>query len=267
MEQDGERAVGGGLSQLGLPLLSSHETVISRHEKVALSFSGGKDSLACVHLLMPLRDRITIYHLDTGDLLPEITEVVDHIRGLWPRFVDIKTDAAGWIAVHGLPTDLLPFSSHAIGQATRESDIRLSQRFDCCFANLMWPLYEKIKADGNTLVIRGSKSCDMRRLPANDGDNPDGVELFLPIKTWSNDDVFAYLHGLGISLPSLYSHVSNAPECARCSAWWSEKRASYLRERHPELFAEYIARLTIVAAEIERPLAHLRRELCEARAL
>jgi phosphoadenosine phosphosulfate reductase len=52
----------------------------------------------------------------------------------------------------------------------------------------------------------------------------------------------------------------NAPDCAHCSAWWSEGRADYLKEFYPEIWAQYDARLQVVINEIAQPLALLKRE-------
>src|SRR5579859_707778 len=163
---------------------------LDRHDKIALSFSGGKDSLACVYLLRPHLDRITIYHNDTGDLLPEICEIVEHVKSFAPHFVHIRSDVGEWIKRNGLPSDLLPYNSHTIGALAGQDGLRLVARYECCFANLMAPTDQRIRSDGNTLVIRGTKLCDLKRLPAKSGNVHDGLELFHPIEDWSHADVF-----------------------------------------------------------------------------
>lgn len=237
------------------------QEVLAKHERIALSFSGGKDSLACVYMLLPYKDRITIYHLDTGDLLPETREIVDHVRGFWPRFVTIQGNVNEWIAVNGMPTDLLPYGSHPIGRAFGQESTQLVPRYDCCYLNLMRPVHERMKADGITLVIRGTKLTDEKKLPADSGDTPDGVEIFLPIRDWSHQQVFDYLRSVGAPVNRIYDHVTNSPECARCSAWWNEKRAAYLREFHPALFRDYADRLRVVSAALREPLGNLMREM------
>lgn len=236
---------------------------LDRHTKIALSFSGGKDSLACVYLLRPHLDRITLYHLDTGDLLPEVHEIVRHVEAFAPHFVRIHSDVDGWIAAHGLPTDLLPHSAHIVGQAMGEHGAHLVTRYMCCHANLMQPLIERIMADGNTLLIRGTKAADMKRLPIRSGESQAGVELWLPLEDWGHDDVFAYLRSVGAPINRIYDYVTNSPECARCSAWWGEKRAAYLREFHPETFKEYAARMRVVMGELMGPLRTLAAEYAE----
>lgn len=48
-----------------------------RHNRVALMYSGGKDSDVLLDLFRPFLDGITVYHGDAGDLLPEVAE---HVR-------------------------------------------------------------------------------------------------------------------------------------------------------------------------------------------
>ena len=236
-------------------------TALDRHKKISLSFSGGKDSLACVYLLRSHLDRITLYHLDTGDLLPEMREIVDHVAGFAPNLIRIQGDIDGWIKRNGLPTDLLPHSAHIIGQTMGEHTAHVVPRYMCCYENLMRPLFERICADGNTLLIRGTKAIDMKRLPLRSGDVEGGLEIFLPLEDWSHEDVFTYLRSVGAPISRIYDHVTNSPECARCSAWWGEDRAAYLKKHYPEVWRDYAARLRIVAAEIDAPLRALRREM------
>lgn len=237
---------------------------LDRHERVALSFSGGKDSLAVVYALRPHLDRVTLYHLDTGDLLPEIREIVAHVRSFAPNFVHIQGNVDAWMSKNGLPTDLLPYSAHDVGRAAGQANVRLTSRYSCCGANLWVPMWERLKADGITLLIRGTKTADLKRMPAKTGETHDGIELWYPINDWSHDDVFAYLREVGAPHNRIYDTMTNAPECARCSAWWGEGRAAYLRKHHPALFTEYTARLRTVTGEIMESVNSLNRELGDA---
>lgn len=233
---------------------------LDRHANIALMFSGGKDSLACVYLLREHLDRITLFHNDTGDLLPETKEIVAHVKTFAPNFIHLMGDVDAWIAANGLPTDLLPFSAHPVGQEMGEGP-KLSSRYDCCFSNLMWPIYELARARGVTLIIRGTKSVDMKRLPVGDRETIDGTEFFYPLQDWTNEQVFSYLRLVSAPISRIYDYVDNSPECARCSAWWGERRGAYLRKYHPELWRAYGERLRVVTDALDGPLANLRREL------
>ncbi len=239
-------------------------SALDGHERIALGFSGGKDSTAVLTMLREagLVDRVTVYHLDTGDLLPEMVEhVARMVEGL-PRFEHIQTDVRGWQWQHGLPSDLVPHTQHWVGQQMGEGrGTRLVGRYDCCWANLMSPFFDRVAEDGNTLLIRGTKRADMVRLPARTGDMAGGVELLYPLEDWSHDDVRAYLAARGVALPPMYARMVNAPECARCTAWWGEGRGAYLAEAYPELHRDYAARMRLVMNEIGASSAPLAGEL------
>jgi hypothetical protein len=97
-------------------------------------------------------------------------------------------------------------------------------------------------------------------LPKATGDTEMGVEFWYTLEDWTNEQVFAYLTLQDVKLSRIYDHVVNSPECARCSAWWGEGRRDYLKKYHPELWAEYDARLQIIIDAIAPSLALLRRE-------
>jgi len=234
---------------------------LSPHKNIALQFSGGKDSLALVHLLRPHWDRLTFYHVDTGDLLPEVREIVDSVEAMVPRFVRIETRPADWQQRFGMPSDLVPSSCTPLGVKIGMSDQRLIDRFECCAFNIMVPMHEAALKDGCTLVIRGTKRADMKRLPAENGPTGLGYDLWLPLLEWSDDDVFAYLREVGAPICRVYENGAQSPECATCPAWWSEGRSSYLGKYHPELHAAYQAKLALVAAEVAPMWANLQREV------
>lgn len=235
----------------GLPAIQQMAArALDRHERAAVGFSGGKDSLACIYLLRDQLHRLHVYHMDTGDLLPEVREIVEHVKAMCPNFVHLRGDVLGWIAEHGMPSDLVSGTANG-----------LVGRYTCCYANLMLPLWERMKADGNTLLIRGTKAVDLPRLPVATGDVRDGIEILYPLQDWSHAEVFAYLRSVGAPANRIYDHVTNAPECARCPAWLGERRAGYLKQYHPALFADYRDRLHAVFREINPALSRMDSEL------
>ena len=235
--------------------------VLQEYRNPALHFSGGKDSLACLYLLRDQLDGITVYWSDTGDDFPETRAVVEHARAWIPNFRVVKTDVAQFRNQYGYPTDLMPANAHPIGVMHGTNSFALVNRFDCCAANIMLPMHQRMLDDGVDLVIRGTKLADYGRVP-HDGDwGP--YDIWLPIKDWTHAQVFAYLEAAGAPRSPLYDYpgAASAPECRGCTAWWEDGKARILAERHPEHYQQYRARLQAIAQTLTPHLADLYAEL------
>jgi phosphoadenosine phosphosulfate reductase len=235
----------------------------SSFKNPALHFSGGKDSLACLYLLLEQLNDITVYWCNTGDGCPETLEVVDEVRRWIPNFIEVKSDVVGWRDTHGWPSDLVPAKSHFLGVAYGMCNTKLTNRFDCCYYNLMLPMHERMIADGVDCVIRGTKLCDTGTVPA-EGETPH-YTVVLPIKDWSHQDVFGYLESVGAPQNAIYNHFKgiSAPECLHCTAWWDDNKAAYLRENHPQVLVDYRGRLRDIKTVVDTHLDDLIHELGE----
>ncbi len=236
---------------------------LSKFKRPALHFSGGKDSLACLYLLREHLDRVAVYWLDTGDGCPETLEVIEAVKAWVPNFITVKSDVIAWRNKNGHPSDLVPAKAHPIGLMYGMNKFALVNRFDCCSANLMQPLHERMIADGVDLVIRGTKTCDTGRVPHDGAGEP--YSVYLPIKDWSHARVFEYLDSVGAPVNRIYKHFKgiSAPECMGCTAWWDDGKARYLADLHPELLAGYQANLSVIAGAISSHMADLYSELSE----
>jgi hypothetical protein len=142
-------------------------SILDRHERIGLCFSGGKDSLVLLDLLRPFCARICVYNVNTQDLLPETLEVVRHAEAMTAgkigNWCEITTNARGWQEKFGMPSDLVPFNCTDMGRALvngAAGPIHLVERMKCCGANLGQPLIRKMAADGITLSIRGTRRDD-----------------------------------------------------------------------------------------------------------
>jgi 3'-phosphoadenosine 5'-phosphosulfate sulfotransferase (PAPS reductase)/FAD synthetase len=236
---------------------------IERHGpgRTAFSFSGGKDSTACAFLLRELADQVTVYCVDTGDLMPDTQATIAAVRPMFPHFELIRTDVGSWIDANGLPSDLVPYHSHWIGRAIGQAAEPLVHRYDCCWHNIMWPILERVKQRGHTLLIRGTKAADMPRLPIGDGQTADGIEMAYPLQDWTDEQVFAFLREQPIAVSPVYAHGKGQLDCATCPAWWAERRGAYLKANHPELFTRYADRFSRVTAALAEPFDALVAEI------
>lgn len=235
---------------------------LSPFNRPALQFSGGKDSLACLYLLRePINQGLPVYWLNSGDTCPETLAVIEQMRPTIPNFVDVRTDVRAWRAANGMPTDVLPQSSTQLGVAYGMSSVPMVGRFDCCVANRILPMHERMMADGIDCVIRGTKLADTGRLPA-EGATP-FYHVLLPIRDWSHQQVFDYLRSVGAPYNAVYDNFANSStlDCVGCTAVWDDGKAAYFRTKHPQRWSEYRASLETIRAQLQHHLSQLDKEI------
>lgn len=227
------------------PLLDPVEDAFARHERVALQFSGGRDSLATLHLLRPYWGRMTVYYCNAGDALPETLAAVERVRAAVPHFAAIEGRLAAVRRTLGFASDVVPTQCGSwLGRAVSGRTVRLVDRYTCCVESLMRPMHERMAADGVTLLIRGQRDDEYAAPPLRSGGVSEGFEVLYPIQHWSAAEVDAFLARIGETPPPYYGEgLTSAPECLSCTAWLDERRGAYLARHHPQAFAEYVARL------------------------
>ncbi|KVC30705.1 phosphoadenosine phosphosulfate reductase family protein [Burkholderia pseudomultivorans] len=236
------------------------ERAMTTHQRAALTFSGGKDSLACLYLLRPWWDRVIVLWANAGDPYPETIKQMERIRALVPNFVEVT--GPGYIRGHGpeqtFPADMVPLSATPAGRMAEASAPRFKvhSKFDCCWSNWWLPLNNKVNELGIDLLVRGDREDEKLTNNAvlNATGNEGGGTYLLPLRHWSKEDVFAYLRTEGVEIPRSYEYGLGSLDCLHCTAWLNEsgKKLQYLRDFHPEAAVEYEQRLRLIQSEQER---------------
>jgi 3'-phosphoadenosine 5'-phosphosulfate sulfotransferase (PAPS reductase)/FAD synthetase len=238
------------------------DKIIARHERIALQVSGGRDSIACLYLLRPFLDRITVYWCNTGAAFPETVEIISKLRAMCPHFVEIDGNQPAIIEQFGLPSDIVPASRTPVGILGSGSNNALIQdRYSCCSQVFMLPLHARMVQDGITLVIRGQKNADHLKSPIKSGATDMGIEYLFPIEDWTARQVMRYLQDEGAPMPRFYEMLDGAPDCMTCSAWWENGAAKYLRRYHPAAHQEVQHRLDLIKAAVADHIASFNEEV------
>ena len=229
-----------------------YEDVFARHEHIALQFSTGKDSLAVLHLLRDHWDQLTVYFVNSGDSFPETLEMAEAVRKIVPHFVEVQGRKPQVEAELGWCSDIVPVGSTAFGRMMGHDEPLLVDRYTCCFKALMEPMYERMKADGITLIIRGQKNDDDKKPPLRSGHVADGFEFLYPIEDWTAEQVFAYLKEHGVPLPRFYEGgMPGGPDCMHCTAWLEHKMPQYVKRFHPTHYPVLMERLNRIAVVVQ----------------
>lgn len=217
------------------------EQFYSRHDRVALMFSGGKDSIACLRLVEQYLDRTLVVWVSTGADFPEITELMSEVRQLVPYFLEIQTDQPSSIRRNGYPSDVVPIKHTPLGQMFMGAQkIKIRSAFECCSENKWLPTSNKLKELGVTGVIRGQRSDDTARAPLASGDWVDGVEYLLPIADWSKEQVLDYLAKNNVPITDRLLMEHSSLDCWNCTAYLehSADRMRYVKKNYPDKYQE-----------------------------
>ncbi|WP_416047939.1 phosphoadenosine phosphosulfate reductase family protein [Cupriavidus basilensis] len=230
---------------------------MAKHSRVLLQFSGGKDSLACLYLLRPYWDRLTVMWSSRGDPFPEVVELLAQIRPLVREVVEVSGNAKAHIEKGIYPVDLVPVPGTWLGRTLEPATAPFifASRYDCCTENFWKPMAHATEAGGFDLVVRGQRDSEAKRAPFSSGAVDSGGRTYLlPLQHWSKQDVLAYLHAEGVELPRQYAYGLSSLDCLHCTAYLEENggKRRYLRDFHPEAAIEYERRLRLIQGAQER---------------
>lgn len=211
----------------------------NRHIRVALEFSPGKDSAACLWLLEPYWNRLVVVWANPGNPYPETLEYMQAIQETVPKFAEVKGRQPEWIKEFGYPTDILPVMASPFNHMPgTEENIRLQPFMACCSANMWQPMAQWVQANEITGVIRGQKVCDRLRSPISNGSIIDGVEYLFPIDGWDDVQVRDFL---GDKIPDSYKRgLITSLDCMNCTAYVAQNpgRVADLELIYPPAAAE-----------------------------
>jgi 3'-phosphoadenosine 5'-phosphosulfate sulfotransferase (PAPS reductase)/FAD synthetase len=210
-----------------------------------LAFSGGKDSMACLHLMRS--DLACAIYVDTGKSYPETAELVRYASKLIPM-ITVRANRDEQNDREGIPSEVVPVDWTRIGQMlTTKKQTMIQSYLGCCFENIALPLLLKAKEIGATEIVYGQRNDEAHKSTSRNGDVVEGIVRLQPIEDWSSDQVLAYL-ATKMDVPAHYALKHSSLDCYDCTAFRkdSHDRVSFTAERYPEMHAEYVERLALL---------------------
>lgn len=220
----------------------------------ALAFSGGKDSMACLHLL---RDELSFgIFVDTGVTYPETWDMVRYAETMIPIHV-VSSDRVSQNAIEGIPSDIVPVNWTKIGQAmTTKKPVLVQSYLQCCYQNLAIPLTRKALELGVTELVYGQRDSESHRSVAHDGSDVMGITRLHPIEGWTAEQVLDYLAGK-MEVPAHYAINHSSLDCYDCTGYRSDSldRIAWTKSKHPAFHAAFQSRDQLLTESLRSALS------------
>jgi 3'-phosphoadenosine 5'-phosphosulfate sulfotransferase (PAPS reductase)/FAD synthetase len=221
-------------------------------------FSGGKDSLAVLHLFKDDPDLECVRFADTGDMYPHVREFVkDTCKrfGVKLEIVKPKMTVEEFHAKFGYPSDMIPVvrTPENITLRGRRKEQKIQSLIQCC-GNMAWmPMQER--SQGKT-VYRGIKRRDEHNTVSRDVfDEATNIKYINPIWDWTDDMVFEYLEKNNVELPRHYKQFNISLDCIHCTAFThspeAKDRLRWTKENYPSYWPEIKRRFAVVNKAIK----------------
>ncbi len=229
----------------------------------ALWFSGGKDSTACLFLFEQQLPYIDVIWANTGKYLPEHLAWIERMAKLCPNFHEVKTDRDAQNERVGLPADLIPVRSTAIGAGmSGPPEIKVQSWMQCCHENIMAPVWQKTFDLGCDTVICGQRIEEPLKSTRRDGDVVNGIKFVHPIEHWTKEQTLEFC-AERTQTPDFFKLAHSSIDCWDCTAYvtHTEDRAAYMKELHPEKHVIFIDRLKTLQRAIDIDLKPMQRIL------
>lgn len=236
---------------------SAIASAIDRHQRAALLFSGGKDSMVLAHLAEPFRDRLVLLWVNTQGHLPHM---VEHVRKYGETFqlVELASNYAERFIESGLPSLIVPMERAAAWQSLQfKPDTErplIADWLSCCSALRWRPIENYLQQNRDlTLLMHGQRREDGFASRGNGS-----CETLLPLWDWSTDEILEYVRGQGLQLPAQYAEgAASSLECgACCTAEVTPEHRRFLSRHYPRIAEEFGTALSLVygavAAEWDR---------------
>lgn len=221
----------------------------------AIQFSGGKDSVALLHLLKDKRKELTVYFGNTGAVYPHVVRFVrDRCDRLGYRLVEVgpPLEMTAFHAMRGLPSDIVPVEASAEMQPylAKKRSVLLQSPLSCCAAMVWTPLHQAMLRDGITEIYRGSKKCDGHVGVADGHVDDQGIVYRSPLWDWDDTAVFAYLKAQDEVLPEHYAEVNASFDCMTCTGFLNHpgaaERLRWTKSHYPDAWPRIASRLALV---------------------
>ena len=219
--------------------LAETQEVIKHHfeefpdNKVAVAFSGGKDSEVVLRLCLDINPDVPVVFNNTGVEYPETIKFVSTIAESWNLNITIT---------HPIKTFWQCVDQYGFPQQTKRKGLRFrNNRPYCCYYLKEKPMFKAIKDNEWLAYFTGetaSESYNRMIWAKKKGTcvhlKKEGVCKIKPILWWTENEVWDFIHLNKLPINEAYIKGAIRLGCMPCTAYKSWK--SQLSKTNPKLF-------------------------------
>lgn len=209
--------------------------ILAHFDRLVVSYSGGKDSTACLLWALETGLPVRVIWVDTGNELPETPEYMRYIEGALGVTVETLYDERRNFQANVRRRRMWPIPGRCEVSAANKRD---------GFARYL----KAANTPQSALLILGQRreeSASRAALPDFSPIVRSGLPCYRPTLDWTLDDVFTYLGDKGIRAHTAYAKGRSRVGCV----WCVNSRAADL-VRDEMLYPERCAELRALRAEI-----------------
>lgn len=221
------------------------QTLITATNKIAVAFSGGRDSLVALHIAHKINPDVPVMLVNTSIEFPESLGYVRQLAKDWQlNFYEVKPHVNFWKLAEeqGLPVAGRGNTTFMRDLSVR-SNVKLSN--SCCRRMKETPARQFYREHGIEGVITGLRVSEslMRKLNFADYgalrySSTYNTLVSWPLYAWTGQDITDYIELHNLPLNPIYKMGYQRVGCWACmqDMFYKDSRLFTLQEQHPHLY-------------------------------
>jgi len=221
------------------------ETLFAATDKVAVAFSGGRDSLVALHLTLQIKPDVPVVFVNTSIEFPETLTYVRQLAKDWNlNFYEVKPRVNFWKLAEeqGLPVAGRGNTTF-MRTLAEKAGVKLSN--SCCKRMKETPARQFYREHGIEGVVTGLRVSEslMRKLNFADYgalrySSTYEALIAWPLYAWTDKDITEYVEAHRLPLNPLYSMGYQRVGCWAClhDMLYKDSRLFTLQRQHPKMY-------------------------------
>jgi len=220
-------------------------TLLEATDKVAVAFSGGRDSLVALHLTIQIKPDVPVVFVNTSIEFPETRAYVHQLAHEWNlNLHEVKPTVNFWKLAEeqGIPVAGRGNTTF-MREMSQKTGVKLSN--SCCRRMKETPARQFYRAHGIEGVVTGLRVSESLMRKMNFADygalrysSTYNTLVAWPLYAWKDEDIAQYIEAHNLPVNPLYGMGYQRVGCWAClqDMFYKDSRLFVLQQQHPHLY-------------------------------